>query len=135
VDLQMMRAGVFWRRDESSWFGVERIAHIDDRETVAEHMSDEGVAFMNDDLHAVRPAALIASRNKTDVFGARAGNGSFHGVQTIKLRIRITEARPGVMPNRAPISIGRAYAVLVAGLFVIVITIPTTISATPTQVR
>ena len=68
----MMRAGVFRRRDEGDGLRLERIAHVDDGKTVAEHMADEGVAVVDDDLHAVGPAALIATRHETDVFGARA---------------------------------------------------------------
>ena len=41
----------------------------------------------------------------------------------------------GMAPNRAPIAIGRAYVVLVTGLFIIAITKPTAMSTIPIQVR
>ena len=73
VDLQMVRAGVFRRGDKSDGLGIERIAHVDDGKAVAEHMADEGVPLVHDDLHAVRPAALIAARHEADVLGGCAG--------------------------------------------------------------
>ena len=49
---------------------------------------------------------------------------------------RVELPRPGpLMQDRASITIGLAYVVLVAGLFIIVIISPTTIRTTPTQVR
>ena len=83
----MMRAGVLRRRDESDRLGMERIAHVDDGKAVAEHVADKGVTLVQDDLHAVRPSALIATRHETDIFGAGAGNGSGHAGQTIKLPV------------------------------------------------
>jgi hypothetical protein len=50
-------------------------------------MADEGVTFVEDDLHAVRPSALIATRHETDIFSAGAGRGRGHVDQTIKLPI------------------------------------------------
>ena len=66
---------------------MERIAHVDDGITVAEHMPDKGVTLVQDDLHAVRPPALVATRHEADIFGARAGNESGHAGQTIKLSV------------------------------------------------
>ncbi len=72
MDLQVVRPRVFRRGDERDRFRLERIAHIHDCKAVAEHMADERVAFVHDDLHAIGPAALVATRNETDVFGARS---------------------------------------------------------------
>ena len=67
MNLQMVRAGVFRRGDESNGLRVQRIAHIHHRIAVAEHMADESVPLVQDDLHAVGPAALIVARQETDV--------------------------------------------------------------------
>ena len=85
VDLQMMRARVLRRGNEGDRLGVERIAHVHHRKAVAEHMPDEGMALVQDDLHAVRPSALVGARHETDVLGAGAGQGSGHAGKTIKL--------------------------------------------------
>src|SRR6185437_804492 len=107
VNLQMVRAGIFRRRDESDSLGVERIAHVDDRIAVAEHMPDKNMAFVQYDLHAIEPAPLIATRDKADVLGGGAGREAGHAIATIKLRVRTDGARPGIMPNRAPQSCWR----------------------------
>ena len=77
----------FGAATKATVLGFERIAHVDDRKAVAEHVADEGVALVHDDLHAVRPAALIAARHEADVFGAGAGRGAVMRVETIKLPV------------------------------------------------
>jgi hypothetical protein len=84
VNLQMVGSGIFRGRDKSHGLGVERIAHVDDGISIAEHMPDEGVPLMKDDLYAVRPAALIAARQETNIFGAGAGNGIGHADRAIE---------------------------------------------------
>ena len=71
MNLQMVRPGVFRRGDESHRLWMARVAHIDDRIAVAEHVSDEGVSFVQDDLHAIGPAALVAAAQKPGVLGRR----------------------------------------------------------------
>src|SRR5664279_3522978 len=72
VDLQMMRAGIFRCRDKCHRLWMRRIAHIDNGKAVGKHMADIGITFVDDDLHSVQPAALIATRYETDVFRARS---------------------------------------------------------------
>ena len=98
VDLQMMRARVLRRGNEGDGLGVERIAHVHDRKAVAEHMADEGMALVHDDLHAVRPSALVAARQETDVLGAGAGQGSGHAGRLSNCRAEL--AGPGPAARR-----------------------------------
>ena len=67
MNLQMVRPGVLRRGDESDGLRVQRVAHVDDRIAVAEHVADERVPLVQDNLHAVGPAALVAARQETDV--------------------------------------------------------------------
>ena len=67
MNLQMVRPGILRRGDEGDRFRVARIAHVHDRITITEHMADEGVSFVQDNLHAIGSAALVAARQEADV--------------------------------------------------------------------
>ena len=68
MDLQMMRARIFRRGDEGDGFRLLRVTHVDDRKAVGKHVPDIGMAFFDYDLHAVKTAALIVTRQKADIF-------------------------------------------------------------------
>src|SRR6185437_10722502 len=89
----MMRAGVFRRGDESHCFGLARVAHVNHRKTIREHVADKSVALVQNDLHAIKPSALVAARDKTDIFRGGAGWKAAHG-STLECSIKIAEARP-----------------------------------------
>ena len=61
-DLQVMRARVRRRREEVERLQLARIARVEHRDAVAEHVADVEMAAVQHDLHAVGPAALIAVR-------------------------------------------------------------------------
>jgi hypothetical protein len=69
VGLQMKGARIRWGGDEVHRARVARVADIDDREAVAEHMADKGMALVDHDLHAVAAAALVRVADKLDVTG------------------------------------------------------------------
>ena len=98
VNLQMVRAGIFRSGDEGDRFRLARVAHIDNGKTVGEHMADKSVALVDNYLHAVEPAALIAARQQADVLGTGASDiGHLRDFPVI----RIAKARLGDAPNRA----------------------------------
>ena len=67
--LQMKGPRIGRRRDEVDRARVLGVAHIDDREAVAEHVADIGVALVHHDLHAVAASALVAAGDEIDVAG------------------------------------------------------------------
>src|SRR5262249_51901405 len=71
VNLQMMRSCIFWRCDKRNGLRLGWVAHVDDRITVAEHVTDKRVSLLQDDLHAVGPATLLTARQKADIPGCR----------------------------------------------------------------
>ena len=93
MDLQVVRPRVFRRGDERDQFRVERVAHVHDRKTVAEHVTDKGVSFVQDDLHPIGPAALVVARQEADV-GCGGACGEIHH-KTRKFRGPADSRQPG----------------------------------------
>ena len=67
VGLQMDVPGAGRRGEIIRRLRVFRIAHVDDREALREHVADIGVATMHHDLHAVGPAALVGMADEPHV--------------------------------------------------------------------
>ena len=95
MNLQMVGAGVLRRGDEGNRFRVQRIAHIDDRISVAEHVTDESVPLVQDNLYAVGSAALIIARQEANV-GCGGACGQIHH-KARKFRGPADSRQPGLM--------------------------------------
>ncbi len=95
VQLDMVRAGVGRIGDKGARLGGARVAHVDHRDAVAEHMADIGVAVVDHHLGAVRPAALIAAGEEADVFG--------HGLYAALLLVHVVGARVTFGKRQGPV--------------------------------
>src|SRR5262249_42244102 len=67
MDLEVNRAGVRWTCDEVDELRMARVAHVQDREAVAEGLADGGVAPVHDHLDAIAAAALVRMAHELDV--------------------------------------------------------------------
>ena len=79
MGLQMKRARIRRRGDELDRARVLRVAHVDDREPVAEHVPDIGVALVHHDLHAVAVAVEVVGGDEIDIAGGIGGHGGLPG--------------------------------------------------------
>jgi hypothetical protein len=91
----MVRPGIFWGSDECHCLWIVRVAYVDDRISVAEHVTDKCVASVQDNLHAIGPSALIAARNKANVLGRRCRTHLLTGHQIEAARPGRRDAEPG----------------------------------------
>src|SRR5436190_24381600 len=71
----MKGARIRRRRDEIDRMRLLWVAHIDDREAVAEHMPDKGMPLVDHDLHAVAAPVQIGIADKIDVARGIGGHG------------------------------------------------------------
>src|SRR5213593_2649760 len=69
MSLKVNGARVGRASDEVDEFRVPRIAHVQDREAVAEGLADIGIAAMYDDLNTVAAARLVRMAHELDVAG------------------------------------------------------------------
>src|SRR5437867_6650528 len=69
MSLKVNGARVGRASDEVDEFRVSRIAHVQDREAVAEGLADIGIAAMHDDLNAIAAARLVGMAHELDVAG------------------------------------------------------------------
>src|SRR5437879_4771109 len=67
MSLQVNGACVGRAGDEVDELRVPRIAHVEDRESVAEGLADIGMASLDDDLDAVAAASLIRMAHELDI--------------------------------------------------------------------
>ncbi len=70
MNLKMVRAGILRRGDEGDCLRRLRVAHVNDRKAIGEHVPDIRIALMDDDLDTIQAAALVAARQKADILGA-----------------------------------------------------------------
>jgi hypothetical protein len=82
VGLQMKGARIRRRRNEVDWARLLWVAHIDDREAVAEHVADKGMPLVHHDLHAIAATVQIGVGDKLDV----ARGFRFHGMASLAVR-------------------------------------------------
>jgi len=66
-ELQMQVPGARSGRQVGDRQGVARVADVEDGHTVAEHVTDVGVAVLHHDLDAVTAAALVGVAEQADV--------------------------------------------------------------------
>ena len=94
VDLQVVRPRVFWRGDERDRFRLERVVRVHDGKAVAEHMADERMALVHENLDAIGPAALVATREVADV-GCGGACGEIHHKKLAKFQGPANSRQPG----------------------------------------
>ena len=91
--VQVMRSCVLRRADEGDRLRLERVAHVNDRIAIAEHMADEDMPFVEDNLHAIRPTTLVVARQEADI----GCGGAWRGFIT-----ELTKFEARLSANRAP---------------------------------